>query len=444
MADVGLLPEGFVPQTTAEARAEIEAEIREEFGQSFPLGDGTFAGHVTGIISERLGLLWEVAEISFSSFDPDANSGAAQRAVGAITGTFEIPESSSMAIESLCGDDGTVIAAGNIISTSAGKRFATSIETTLDQQDAWLPTTGYEEGEQVTNEGRCYRCIESGTSVGSGGPATTDNDITDGTVHWIYLGDGEAWADVFAVCEEIGPVTAVAFDLTNIETPLGGWNTARNIEDAELGRTEMTDEAFRLLREQEIAQPGTGTADAVRAALLQLVGVTSATVFFNTEDEEDEEGLPPHSCEALVLGGDDQDIWDCLWANVPLGIATYGDEEGTAVDSEGFDQIVRFSRPEVLEIYIIADLLKLATEYGGDDAVKASIIDGAAEVTGKDVVASKLSSLCFEVDGVIDVTSMKIGTAPTPTLSTTVVVTRRQLAEYDTSRITVNSTDGEE
>lgn len=444
MADVGLLPEGFVPATTAEVRDEIEAELREDFGQSFPLGDGTFAGHVVGIMSERLGLLWEIAEVSFSSFDPDANTGAAQRAIGAITGTFEIPESSSQALETLCGDDGTVIAAGAIISTSSSKRFLTAIDATLVQLDAWVALTVYEEEERVFNEGRCYQCITAGTSDASGGPATTDDDITDGTAHWVYLGDGEACADVAAVCEDIGPVVAVAGDLTVIETPLGGWNTARNLEDAELGRLEQTDESFRLLREQELAQPGTGTPDAVRAALLQLDGVTSATVFFNTGDDTDDDGVLPHSCEALVLGGDDQEIWDCLWHNVPLGIRTVGDEEGLSTDAEGFDQVVKFSRPEVLEIYVIIDLSKVALEYGGDAAVKEAIIDGAAETTGRDVVASKLSSLCFGVDGVIDVTSVKIGVAPVPTLPTTIVVTRRQLAEYDTSRITVNSTDGEE
>lgn len=58
---------------------------------------------------------------------------------------------------------------------------------------AWLPTTGYVATigarSVVSNDGgRKYICITSGTSAGSGGPAGVSTDITDGTVHWRYLG----------------------------------------------------------------------------------------------------------------------------------------------------------------------------------------------------------------------------------------------------------------
>src|ERR1051325_9889365 len=144
MADVGLLPEGFVPALAADIRTEMEDEMREEFGESFTLSDGTFAWHTIGILSERLSRLWEIAQISFSSFDPDANSGASQRAIGAITGTFEIPEAASIATETLCGDDGTVVPAGSVISTaSTGKRFATTVDAPIDASDAWTALTTY-------------------------------------------------------------------------------------------------------------------------------------------------------------------------------------------------------------------------------------------------------------------------------------------------------------
>lgn len=51
----------------------------------------------------------------------------------------------------------------------------------------WSPSTLYNSGVMVSNAGRYYRCIVGGTS-GTGGPASTADDITDGAVHWSYEG----------------------------------------------------------------------------------------------------------------------------------------------------------------------------------------------------------------------------------------------------------------
>jgi hypothetical protein len=54
-------------------------------------------------------------------------------------------------------------------------------------QDAWLPDTAYALYDLCVNEGHRYRCITAGTSAGSGGPTSTDEDITDNTCHWKYV-----------------------------------------------------------------------------------------------------------------------------------------------------------------------------------------------------------------------------------------------------------------
>ncbi len=56
---------------------------------------------------------------------------------------------------------------------------------------AWVALTLYALGDRVTNGGSLFVCIAAGTSAGAGGPAPpaagVPNDITDGTVHWMYL-----------------------------------------------------------------------------------------------------------------------------------------------------------------------------------------------------------------------------------------------------------------
>lgn len=445
MPDIGLLPTGLSIPTISELRDEIEQNMRDEFGASLPLGDRTWLGHLIGIVSERIGLCWEGVEAVNSSQDPDKAVAAALRALGKLTGTYEIEASPSIVTLTLCGDDGTVVASGFIAKTeSTSKQFETTEDGTLEQLDAWAALGNYVVDDRVTNSSRCYECITAGVAAGAGGPTTTADDITDGTVHWRYIGEGGACAD-FPDSESIddGPIDGTAGDITVIDTPIGGVNTCVNLEDAVLGRDAMTDEEFRVLREVQLAKPGTGTPDAIRAAILDVANVTNCTVFFNPDDEEDEDGMPAHSCEILVQGGDDDAIFQAVWDNVPVGITIIGDEEGTVVDSEGYDQTVYFTRPEPINVWVIATLVKYTKEYGGDATVKTAITDwGDAQTTGKDVVASAISAQCFSVDGVLDVTSVLIGTVNPPVASTTIAVSRKQLAVYDSSRITVNTSTG--
>ena len=57
------------------------------------------------------------------------------------------------------------------------------------QAPQWLALTAYTlKSSWVTNGGNIYLCTASGTSAGSGGPTTTSNSITDGSVTWTYIG----------------------------------------------------------------------------------------------------------------------------------------------------------------------------------------------------------------------------------------------------------------
>lgn len=443
MPDYGVLPEGFRAQTIPEARAEIEEELRQEFGRGFPLGDHTFAGHTVGIMSERLGLLWEVAEMSYSAMDPDKATGDQLRALGALTGSFELQQSASVVEEILTGDDASLIPSGRVISTSLGKRFTTAQATTLVALDPWQDTEPYAEGERVTNAGRCYQCTVGGISAGSGGPDTADAAIVDGTVTWTYLGEGTAAGDCVMVCTELGPVVAVARDLTTIETPVGGWSSAMNLEDAVLGNDVQTDESFRLQRERELHAPGTGPYEAVRQALSAVVGVTSVSILFNTTDSTDANGLPPHSFEALVSGGEEQEIFQTIWDNAPLGIGTFGSTTGEITDSEGRPQEINFSRPTEKLIYAKITLQKVPGLYAGDDSVKEAVaLAGDALGLAHDIFSSAVSHSAF-VAGVKNVTETLISIHPTnpPVSAATLVMGVRDLPAFDTARVFVVSSD---
>jgi hypothetical protein len=64
------------------------------------------------------------------------------------------------------------------------------VDYTAIASAAWTINTVYAQGAFVSNSGNLYVCITSGTSAGAGGPTTSAADITDNTVHWMYLGVG--------------------------------------------------------------------------------------------------------------------------------------------------------------------------------------------------------------------------------------------------------------
>lgn len=447
----GLSDQGFTPKTLQVLEDEAIARIREKFGPTLPVDGDTIEGTVMSIGNEQLAMVWEVLEHVYKSRDPDANTGQAQDATAAITGTFRRPAKASAVDLIWTGDDGTVVdLARRASATGTGAvAFSTNeggvVDGVMSLADVWGASDPYSVGAIVSNASKIYVCIEAGVSAGSGGPSTTGEDITDGSVHWRYVGDGLAYVELEAQALEEGPYEAPAFTLTEIVTPIAGVQSVNNLLDAAIGSNVMSNEALRVLREAELARPGTGTVPAIRAALLELADVTAATVFYNNTDTTDGDGLPPHSIEAMVEGGDDDIIRQTLFENVAAGILTHGTEVGTVTDSQGTAHTFKFSRPTEKPIYIAMTVTYDADAYpeDGDDQIKSAIaLWGQTLPAGRDAVARALGSRAFDIDGVLDTPVVNIGLTPGPVASTTLVITTRERATYDTGRITVTSSAG--
>ncbi len=445
MPTFGLTIAGLFTPTVTDIREEINARMRELISPTLDLSDRSAEGQLAGIVAEALVLLWENLERVYSSQDPDKATGAALDALCLLTGTFRRPATKSTVVLTLTGDDTTLVPEGSGARIPDGARFDTLADATLVALVAWVTSTSYALGDRVTNGGNAYQCTVAGLS--DSGPVSVDplEDEEDGTVHWRFLGEGTAAVDIDAVATVTGPTIANSATIIEIVTPIGGWNGVVNVLDATVGRNQMSDSELRVFRELELSQPGTSPADAIRAAILLIEAVTSCTVFVNYTDDTNVDGMPPHSVECMVQGGDDQDIFDALLANVAAGIATYGNTSGFATDSEGTVHVENFSRPVEISIYIDITLVKDPVTYpsDGDDQVKAAIVAwGNSQKTGKDAVASGIAAQAFTIAGVLDVTAVLIDDAPSPSTSTTIPVALRELAVYDTSRIAVTSSDG--
>ena len=84
------------------------------------------------------------------------------------------------------------------------------------------------------------------------------------------------------LAQNFGAIPAPANSLTQIMTPIAGWQSITNFEAGITGREIETDAELRLRRLQSLKVSGNATVEAIRARLLQEVsGVTNVTIFEN-------------------------------------------------------------------------------------------------------------------------------------------------------------------
>src|SRR5690606_594665 len=109
-------------------------------------------------------------------------------------------------------------------------------------------------------------------------------------------------------------------------------------------------------------------------------------------------------------------------------------------DSQGVGHSVGFTRPTEVDIYLDVYIVADADTYAGDTAVKEALANWGDEnlstTPGAGVIHSRLIAVAF-VEGVLDVEAITIGDAPSPTGEVTWPIDAREIADLDTSRITV-------
>lgn len=438
---------GTIPAPLVAATIQTELEGLSNIG----VGNVTVAGSPA---------VNEVQDIAFAN-DPDSGSFAFNFDEGT---TALIQFSDSLAtiktkIEAILGVD-TVIVTGAIDSatgltltfkgTKGGtdRDLPTIISNTL--QDGLIATI-VTPSESVAGAPSTLAITFTGTLGGTDQPLVTiptntltyDSTDVDVTPSETTMGDVARTGLLTMTAEDSGPIAAPTGSLTVIETPVIGLDSWTNEEDAELGTNQETDAELKLRRLQELQLAGAATIDAIRAAILALEGVVACVVFANNSAVVDVEGRPPHSVDIVVQGGDQDEIAETLLRTVAAGIETIGDIVLYPLDSQGFAQEKKFSRPTEVDIWLELELTINPSTFpaNGSAQVEDAILAYAEQLQiGDDVIiyGSSPALICAidDIPGITDVV-VKIGTAPAPTNDDNIVIAPREIADFDSARITV-------
>jgi uncharacterized phage protein gp47/JayE len=298
-ANYGLTSQGLRIKRIDEVVFELGVAFRSDFGEEANIDPETSVlGQIIGVYSERDALLWELALAVYQAGFPDSAEQVSLDNVAAITAIERLAATRSTVTARCSGTIGVLLTAGRIVS--------------------------------VTGTGARFQLIADATIGGSG--------FVD--------------ADFEAV--ELGEVQAPAGSLTVIETPVSGWTSVLNEEDADLGSSVESDVELRLRRRDSLRVIGAATVDAIRARLIDEVdGVTDAIVFENDTDVTDGGGRPPHSIHCIVAGGADVDIAEKIFETKSGGIATFGtDIIEVVLDSQGFPHTINADRATILRTFL--------------------------------------------------------------------------------------------
>lgn len=495
----GVTPVGFVRKRLEDILDEKNKKARSLFGKEINLGPEEPLGQWIGSESEREADLWEILEDVYNSPFPDLSDGITLINSASIVGvTKKTPSPSTISGQLFFGTIGTVIPVLPQIEikviNSVDSRFKLLTEVTLvaglnEKQkisfdnnpdsgafdftfrfitvnilfdDSLVQIQAKLDSAYGTNNiivtgaitsaagltfeynnpgplGFGLRSIELGvlSNVTLQEIATPTNTTIAETIAGVPQGE----ADLQAIVD--GSTDGPSGTLTEIITPITGWDSTVNPLDAVLGQDEETDAEFRLRRKQEVARAGSATIPGIFSDLIKINDVTTVIVFQNNLDIVDLDGRLPHSVDIVIEGGDEDEIADEVFKTVGGGITMLGDIVKVVKGPSNFDHTVKFSRADNIEIFLEIDLEVDIDLFpvNGEAQVKALIlIYGNALQVSQDVVIRgtdpALSCSFDTVPGILNF-DIRIGIAASPTLDDNIIIQPRERSKWDSSRIDV-------
>lgn len=390
----GLTADGFKIKRLDDILAEIRQRFRDEFGDAIDLSDASPMGQVIAIMAERESLVWELAQDVYNSQYPITSEGKQLDNVVSITGTTrQGPQFSRVESGVAFGTNGTIVTNGTIISVNGNPNARFVVQ-----------------GDYEIN-------------VPDGGTFKAEN--------------------IVLIAEEAGQTQANTGTLTVIETPIAGLDSFNNLADAEIGSETETDAELKARRDQELQIAGAATLEAIISEIGARELVDAVIVFQNVTSIPDSDGRPPHSLDIVIKGDDEDDLAQAIFLVIGAGIETIGNISKTVVDSQGFNQTIKFSRPTDAPIWIEIDITKNSLyPADGDTQVENAILAfGETLTVGQDVIvfgSNALSCVLNDIPG-INRYEIRIGRTATPTTDDNVIIEPREIAAFDSARITVNS-----
>lgn len=266
----------------------------------------------------------------------------------------------------------------------------------------------------------------------------------------VTLSAGGTAIGTFASVEDVS-ITVAPGTLTVIVSDILGWDTVTNPDAGTPGVAEMSDADTRNYRRRLLGTQGSSLAAAIVAGVSAVNGVTGMTFLENVTSAVDViEGVTmvPHSIY-MCIGGtyDETAVAEAITSkksggcNYSYGASATNISEPITSPYSGQVINVLYDKPDLMPIYVIVNgTIGTATSSDIAGDTKTAITDYATSnlLVGVDVSAFELASAINNALPGVFLTSVFIGFAPAPALSTTLTIEVWEQASIPAVNITVN------
>lgn len=478
MAEYGVTDKGFNIKRLDTIMEEIHTDLTEAFGFDTRLTKPSFLDTLITTFSYQISDLWETAQDNYYAKYPATATGVSLDNAVQYGGIRRAANKHTSYRLHCTGDDGTYVREEAIVATN------TSPEVRLKNADEFEITRGAfnrvsikvasaEVGVySVTINGSQYSFssldgVEEDIITGLAKAITDDGytitaedntlKIEDKTIsrsNVLILSDNLTTSSVTVIAtfltEEYGKITLPYGIVTKMINNVTGFTAVTNLLEPTYGRKQESDIELRQSYIAKSALRSNTMIESIVGELLNNIeNVESASGYENDTDYVDSRGLPPHSIEIIVEGGDNSEIAQAILRRKAGGIQTYGSIEVGVPGVYGDTIPVRFSRPDYLytwlKVVLHGDKSQLPTNYASL-TIQALISDGAEFVAGTNLLTQLLNDGIY--DAVAGLTYVEIytayGTSSTyvPEASDykqkNIIVTSRQKVLIDEKRIEVS------
>lgn len=346
---MALTTQGLTVETFQEVLDAIITSLQEEVSPSIEVGDDTALGQANQIFATQIALANELIQDIYDQRDINKAEGKALDDNVSWLGITRQAESATAGEQLFTGDDNTTIVLGSLIGNdSTGDLYSLDdlvlisknacrdfqfIVITLDVPNTYTVTVQGVDFDYPAQALDTEFDIVDGLAVlitaatnltatstddgvnSFGSVVVNDNtDVIASTDTRLRISQATTAGDITGVVT--GPISAPANTLTVINTPTSGWTSTNNFTALNIGRNEETDAELRTRAINFRASTGTATVTAMVSGLLQLSGVSSATI------NEQFVGLGVGGTEVSVLTAVNLTLYT-LFVN---GDATTGDQ----------------------------------------------------------------------------------------------------------------------
>jgi hypothetical protein len=346
---------GTIIPDTEDVKTETQDEFKAIFGDTLDLSDSTPQGVFISVITLFVEFIARNNTNIANAINPNISSGVFLDIICSFLGIFRLSETFSFFTVpvNVTGVPSTVIPAGSIAQTSEGNQFQTTADVILS----------------------------------AGGTGSIDFIAVLG-----------------------GAIECSANALTQIVSPVVGWETVDNPVGATLGEEQESDIALRKRRNNTLALQNSATVDAIGSSIQNVANVSQILTALENDTNltvvNKGVTMSPNSVYFAVSGGTDDDIFNALFIKKNPGcrfVNQFNPRETIIVGEFGQDYVIKFDRPTDITIQVRVTI-KSTTETDPASKVKQAIIAYANnEIDGEIGLGLGTDVSPFELSGAVNI-----------------------------------------